>query len=98
MRSFLRYLILLSIMLAVTCLVVPRRFDIEFPRQPGPDFDRQMRKTYIDILDENKTDIVLIGDSTLRLATDPASFRNSQKKESRTLTFPARLPRSGILS
>ena len=88
MLSFLRYLILLSIMLVVTWLVVPRRFDIEFPRQPGPDFDRQMRKTYIDILDENKTDIVLIGDSTLRLATDPDLLAELTEKRVENIDFP----------
>jgi hypothetical protein len=88
MRSFLRYLSLLSIMITFTWVAVPRRFDIEFPRQPGPDFDRQMRKTYINILDENKTDIVLIGDSTLRLATDPGLLSELTEKSVENIDFP----------
>jgi hypothetical protein len=88
MRSFLRYLILLSIMITFTWVAVPRWLDIEFPRQSDPDFDQQVRKTYINILDENKTEIVLIGDSTLRHAINPDLFAGLTEKSIENIDFP----------
>jgi len=88
MRSFLRYLILLSLLLVTTWVAVPRWFGLEFPRQPGPNFDKQVRKTYIDILDKDKTDIALIGDSTLRLSTDPNLLSELTRKNVVSIDFP----------
>ena len=88
MRLLLRYLILLFLTITATWVIVPRWFDLEFPRQPGPEFDRQMRETYIDILDENKTDIVLIGDSTLRHAVNPDLLSELTGKSIENIDFP----------
>lgn len=71
MRSFLRYILLLAILISITWIAIPRWFDLEFPRQPGPEFDKRARKSYITLLDEEKPDVVLLGDSILKDGVDP---------------------------
>src|SRR5258706_15279471 len=71
MRPFFHYLILFFTLLAVSGLAIPRWFGIDFPRQPGPVFNDQIRKTYITRLDSERPEIVLLGDSTLKDGVDP---------------------------
>ncbi len=71
MRSFLRYLTILFIMITVSWVAIPRWLDIPFPRQPGPEFDKRARKSYITLIDNEHPDIVMLGDSTLMDGVDP---------------------------
>ena len=71
MRSFLRYLTILFILVAVSWAVIPRWLHISFPRQPGPQFDERIRKKYVTLLNKEQPDIVLIGDSTMLEGVDP---------------------------
>lgn len=71
MRSLLRYLLLFSILIAVTWGKISRSYELEFPRAPGPRFDRQVRKLYINRLETEKPDMVMLGDSTLLDGVDP---------------------------
>lgn len=71
MRIFLRYIFFLAFLISITWLAIPRWFDLEFPRQPGPEFDKRARKSYITLLDEGKPDVVMLGDSTLMDGVDP---------------------------
>lgn len=65
MRLFLKFGLILSIIMVATSIILPQSYDIKFPRAPGPELDKQMRTNYIDALVEQKPEIVLIGDSTL---------------------------------
>ncbi len=70
MKPFLRYLLLTLLLLVVTGRTIPRRYQIEFPRQPGPKFDSRVRNLYIDKLNAEKPDIVLLGDSMVSVGVD----------------------------
>lgn len=71
MRLFLRYLFLLAFLTSITWVTIPNWLNIQFPRQPGPEFDRHVRKTYTTLLDETQPDIAMLGDSTLMDGVDP---------------------------
>lgn len=71
MHSFLRYLLLLSILLAVTWGQISHRYGLDFPRVPGPTFDQRVRKVYINKLNDGKPEMVMLGDSTLLDGVDP---------------------------
>ncbi|HEX6270251.1 MAG TPA: hypothetical protein VFZ43_08455 [Anaerolineales bacterium] len=71
MRSFLRYLLLLFILIVATWGRISHRYSLEFPRAPGPRFDSQVRKLYINRLQTDKPDMVMLGDSTLLDGVDP---------------------------
>jgi hypothetical protein len=43
---------------------------MRFPRNPGPEFDPQVRNVFIQKLNKEKPDIVLLGDSTLQTGVD----------------------------
>ncbi|NWG06574.1 MAG: hypothetical protein HXY35_07810 [Chloroflexi bacterium] len=70
MRLFLRYLLLLSILVIIAWVKIPQRYGLDFPRNPGPEFDRQVRTLYADRINEGKPEIVLLGDSTLKDAVN----------------------------
>lgn len=76
MRPFLRYFAVLITLIAVSWMVVPRWFDLEFPQQPGPKFDRRARKSYVTLLERDQPEIVLLGDSTLLDGVDPDLMSN----------------------
>ena len=70
MRFLLKFSLILSIIVIITSIILPRKYRLEFPRDPGPILDKNVRLNYIDILVEQKPEIVLIGDSTLNLGVD----------------------------
>jgi hypothetical protein len=69
-RPFLRYLSLLAIMIAISWVAIPCWLHLDFPRQPGPEFDPLVRTHYIKELNKDKPDIAIIGDSTMRYGVD----------------------------
>src|SRR3990172_9615862 len=71
MRSFLRYLLLFSVLIAATWVRISQSYDLAFPRAPGPAFDNQVRKLYINKLEADRPDMVMLGDSTLLDGVDP---------------------------
>jgi hypothetical protein len=71
MPAFLRYMFVLSLVLVLTGRAIEQRYDLEFPRIPGPRFDPQMRSNYREYLNEEKPDIVLLGDSMLKDGVNP---------------------------
>ncbi|HET9590956.1 MAG TPA: hypothetical protein VFO91_19360 [Anaerolineales bacterium] len=71
LRSFLRYLLLFSILLAATWQSIAREYQLEFPRAPGPRFDNRVRRLYINRLAEEQPEMVMLGDSTLLDGVDP---------------------------
>ena len=68
---FQRYLLFLATMIVISWAAIPYRLQLSFPRLPGPEFDRRVRKTYIDLMNEEKPEVVLLGDSTLMDGVDP---------------------------
>ena len=71
MRSFLRYLLLLSIVTLAAWIKIPQRYDLKFPRTPGPEFNNRVRNIFTQKINRDAPDIVLLGDSTLQTGVDP---------------------------
>src|SRR5688572_23918165 len=71
MRSFVRYLLLFTVISSATWVKISQSYDLEFPRAPGPTFDNRVRKLYINKLENDKPDMVMLGDSTLLDGVDP---------------------------
>lgn len=75
-------------MIAVSWAAIPGWLDIEFPRQPGPEFDRQMRRSYLNLLDDEKPDIVIMGDSTMRDGVDPDLLSTLTNRKVASIDLP----------
>jgi len=72
MRLFLKFGLILTIVIIVSSVLAVDAYDVEFPRHPGPTLDKQLRKNYQEIIDSDQPQIVLMGDSTLVLGVDPS--------------------------
>ncbi len=70
MRSLIRYLVFLAILLAVTWIKIPQRYEETFPRNAGPIFNREVRHVFKNWIEEDHPEIVLLGDSTLSDGVD----------------------------
>lgn len=70
MRFFLKFSLLLAIVIGATSVILPRRYAVTFPRNPGPELDSYARKDGVMYIEENHPQIVLLGDSTLMLGVD----------------------------
>lgn len=68
--SLSKFILLLSIIMVISSIILPRRYDMEFPREPGPALDAKVRRNYMDALIEQEPEIILMGDSTLVLGVD----------------------------
>lgn len=71
MRRLLKFLLVLTIILLAASFVLPRKYGISFPREPGPILDQYFRVNHRKHLEAAKPEIVLMGDSTLLLGMDP---------------------------
>ncbi len=65
MKAFLQYFLILLTLTAVAWTVIPARYDTTYPRDVQPQFDNYIRRKYAKDIDEQKPDIVLLGDSML---------------------------------
>ena len=74
MRSFLRYILLFLFLLAALTAVIPVRYGIPYPSQPGPKFDDAVRSRHILLMNENNVQLVLVGDSALEKGVDPQAL------------------------
>jgi len=88
MSPFFRFLIFLSVILVITFIIIPGMYEIGFPSQPGPEFDRRMRKSYINILNNDEPDIVIMGDSTMRDGVDPDLLSDLTEKSVTSIDVP----------
>jgi hypothetical protein len=70
MKAFLQYFIILLTLVAFSWGVIPARYKTEYPRDVKPQFNNYVRKKYLKDIDEQKPDLVLLGDSMLAPAVN----------------------------
>lgn len=70
MKTFLQYFLILLTLVAISWGVIPARYKTDYPRDVKPQFDSYIRKKYLKDIDEQKPDIVLLGDSMLAPAVN----------------------------
>lgn len=88
MRTFQRYLWLTALMVAVAWAAIPAWFGISFPRTPGPEFDTQVRRYYVNLINQEKPNLVIMGDSTMRYGVDPDLLAERTGKKVLSIDVP----------
>lgn len=85
MKAFLQYLFLLVALAVASWIIIPARYDTPYPRDVKPQFDNYIRRKYAKDIDEQKPDIVLLGDSMLHPAVNEEVL--AQRLEKRVLSI-----------
>jgi len=88
MRFFLKFSLVLALLLLLTSILIHRISGIEFPRDPGPILDKQLRNNHMDYIEANQPQIVLLGDSTLVLGVDPNALAEQTGKSVYEIGIP----------
>jgi hypothetical protein len=88
MRFFLKFSLILTILLVATSVRLPRTYGQSFPRHPGPTLDPKVRTDHLTYINENQPHIVLIGDSTLVLGMDPQALASQTGKSVYSIGIP----------
>ncbi|MCC7118434.1 MAG: hypothetical protein IT310_07920 [Anaerolineales bacterium] len=70
MRFFLKFSLLLALIIFTSSIILPRRYGFAIPRPPGPALDKQIRFNYLEDVETLRPEIVLMGDSTLGASTN----------------------------
>lgn len=70
MKAIIRYASVTALLMILGWIVIPQRYDIQFPRKAGPEFDPKVRFLLRDRINTEHPDIVLLGDSTLSDGVD----------------------------
>ena len=88
MRLFLKFGLILTIIMILTSVILPRTYETEFPRNPGPALDKQLRTNHLTYIEENQPQIVLLGDSTLVLGVDTDALAEQTGKSVYNIGIP----------
>ncbi len=81
MRLFFRSAVLFAALFWFSWFYFPKWLGLQFPQQPGPHFDSQVRKNYLEAIDAARPDIVFLGDSTLGYGVDTDLLSRSLQKK-----------------
>lgn len=66
MRKFSTFLIFTMLLSLLSSFLITLRYPGEYPKQLSPNFDDNLRMNHRDYLNEEKPEIMILGDSTLR--------------------------------
>ncbi len=88
MRLFLKFGLILTIIILLASVILPRAYETEFPRNPGPALDKQLRTNHQEYIEENQPQIVLLGDSTLNLGINPDALAEETGKTVYSIGIP----------
>lgn len=88
MRFLLKFGLLLALILLITSVSLLYRDDISFPRDPGPVLDNKVRENYLDYIEENHPQIVLLGDSTLGASLDAEVLARQIDRSMYSISIP----------
>ena len=88
MRFFLKFGLILTIILVATSILLPPSYDLTFPREPGPVTDRRVRTDHLKYLEERQPQIVVLGDSTLELGLDTEALAEQTGKSVYKVAIP----------
>lgn len=88
MKAFRNYLATSILLFGFLSFYIPVRYQTPYPRDIGPKFDNHIRTTYIDILDEQQPELMLLGDSMLEVAVDDQVVANRLGKKTLMFSLP----------
>jgi len=87
MRFFSKFILSLTIILLATWIILPQAYEVSFPRNPGPILDRHFRDDHREYIDNEKPQIVLMGDSTLYSGVDTESLAKLTGKSVYSISY-----------
>lgn len=85
LKAFRQYSLILLALVVVSWIVIPLRYQVAYPREIKPQFDKYIRRKYVEQMDARHPDIVMLGDSMLRPAINETVL--SQKLNRKILTI-----------
>src|SRR5688572_1533320 len=88
MRFFFKFGLVLIMTFIIASIFFPLVYETDFPRNPGPMLDRQIRSNHKEYIEENQTEIVLVGDSTLVLGIDANQVAKQTNKSVYNIGIP----------
>ncbi len=88
MRFFLKFSLILALLILAASVILPSRYEMTYPRNPGPELDRQVRTNYLEYIEANHPQIVLLGDSTLNLGVDASALAQQTGKSVYSMGIP----------
>ena len=88
MKAFYRYIIFLFISILALSLYIPKRYAVSYPKTLGPDLDTYIRQSYKNTIEEEQTEIVMLGDSTLGYAVDATLLEEELQAETLSVSLP----------
>jgi hypothetical protein len=88
MKSFLQYLLALALLSLAFLLYFSFYEHVPYPYPAGPRFDKRVRMTYLNQINETHPDIVLMGDSMLKEGIDTDKLEQGLDKEILNIALP----------
>ncbi len=88
MRFFLKFSLILAIILIAASAFLLHSRGVTFPREPGPILDRKIRFSHLRHINEYQPQIVLLGDSTLVLGVDAEALAEQTGKSVYSIGIP----------
>jgi len=88
MRYFYRYLLItLSAFFLLGCLL-PQWLTIQYPRSLGPVFSQDVRKDYQGLIDRQKPQVLILGNSVVKFGIDESRFALLTNQKTLKFGFP----------
>jgi hypothetical protein len=81
MKAFRNYLLMSILLLGFLSYPLLIRYQSPYPRDIGPQLDTHIRRTFIDLLNEQQPEVLLLGDSMLAPAVDAEALANHLDKK-----------------
>lgn len=81
MKALHNYLALFALLLGFLSLYIPIRGQTSYPMEIGPQLDKRVRTKYTDMLNEQRPEVLLLGDSMLAPAVDEEIVTNRLGKK-----------------
>ncbi len=88
MRLFLRYLFSLAILLTITSIAIPLRYEVSYPKKLGPKFNNEIRWQYQTDMIEKKANLVLVGDSILDVSVNLDQLQELTGEKTSSVAIP----------
>ena len=88
MKAFLHYFLILLTLIVLSWIVIPARYEIAYPRDVKPQFDNYIRRKFVNAIDEQRPDLLLLGDSMLYPSVNSTVLSETLDKQIMSIGLP----------
>jgi len=85
---FRKYLLFLIILAVLSSVWITQKYDLPYPKPLGPIFDAKVKQVHLHGIENAQPDVVLLGDSTLRLGVDADQLSSALGRETYKVAIP----------